>query len=48
MGTDDRPTEEILSNASSPCESDSPTCFIRQSVFKTKESFTQYPSLGKI
>lgn len=40
--------DEILSNTSSPCGSDSPTCFIRQTTFKTKEPFTQYPCLGKI
>jgi len=49
LGTyDSRPTDEILSNTSSPCGSDSPICFIRQSTFKTKEPFTQYPCLGKI
>lgn len=49
LGTDDnRHHDEILSNNSSPCGSDSPTCFIRQSTFKTKETFTQYPCLGKI
>jgi len=49
LGTDDsRPADEILSNTSSPCGSDSPTCFIRQSTFKTKEPLTQYPCLGKI
>jgi len=49
LGTDDsRPADEILSNTSSPCGSDSPTCFIRQSAFKTKEPLTQYPCLGKI
>lgn len=49
IGADDiRPVDEILSNTSSPCESDSPTCFIRQSTFKTKEPFTQYPCLGNI
>lgn len=47
LGTDDsRPADEILSNTSSPCGSDSPMCFIRQSTFKTKEPFTQYPCLG--
>ncbi|XP_060866119.1 FHIP family protein AGAP011705 isoform X2 [Metopolophium dirhodum] len=47
LGTDDsRPADEILSNTSSPCGSDSPTCFIRQSTFKTKEPLTQYPCLG--
>ncbi|CAI6366055.1 unnamed protein product [Macrosiphum euphorbiae] len=47
LGTDDsRPADEILSNTSSPCGSDSPTCFIRQSAFKTKEPLTQYPCLG--
>lgn len=47
LGTDDsRHIDEILSNTSSPCGSDSPTCFIRQSTFKTKEPFTQYPCLG--
>jgi len=40
--------DEILSNTSSPCGSDSPTCFIRQTTIKTKEPFTQYPCLGKI
>jgi len=48
LGSEDRPADEILSNTSSPCGSDSPTCFIRQSTFKTKESFTHYPCLGKI
>lgn len=49
LGTDDNKLiDEMLSNTSSPCGSDSPTCFIRQSIFKTKESFTQYPCLGKI
>lgn len=49
LGTDDsRPADEMLSNNSSPCGSDSPTCFIRQSTFKTKEPFTQYSCLGKI
>lgn len=48
MGTDDRPAEEILSNTSSPCGSDSSNCFIRQSAFKTKEPFSQYPCLGEI
>lgn len=48
LGTDDnRPPDEILSNTSSPCESDSPTCFMRQSTFKPKE-FIQYPCLGMI
>lgn len=48
IGTDDsRPADEISSNTSSPYESDSPTCFMRQSTFKTKEPFTQYPCLGK-
>ncbi|XP_022170542.1 UPF0518 protein GG24907 isoform X1 [Myzus persicae] len=47
LGTDDsRPADEMLSNNSSPCGSDSPTCFIRQSTFKTKEPFTQYSCLG--
>lgn len=49
LGTDDsRPGDEILSNTSSPCGSDSPTCFIRQSAFKTKETFTQYPCIGNV
>lgn len=50
LGNDEscRPADEILSNTSSPCGSDSPTCFIRQTAFKTKEPFTQYPCLGKI
>lgn len=48
LGTDDNRVDEILSNTSSPCGSDSPTCFIRQSTFKTKEPFTHYPCLGKI
>lgn len=49
LGIDDNKLmDEILSNTSSPCGSDSPTCFIRQSTFKTKEPFTQYPYLGKI
>jgi len=50
LGADDsKPVDEILSNTSSPCGSDSSTCFIRQSsTFKTKEPFTQYPCLGKI
>lgn len=44
---DSRLTDEILSNTSSPCGSDSPTCFIQQSAFKSKEPFTtQYPCLG--
>jgi len=48
LGADDsRHADEMLSNTSSPCGSDSPTCFIRQSTFKTKEPFTQYPCLGK-
>ncbi|XP_025192379.1 UPF0518 protein GJ17503 isoform X2 [Melanaphis sacchari] len=48
LGNDEnsRPVDEILSNTSSPCGSDSPTCFMRQATFKTKESFTQYPYLG--
>ncbi|VVC44585.1 Retinoic acid induced 16-like protein,Armadillo-like helical [Cinara cedri] len=49
LGTDDiRPnlTDEMVSNTSSPCGSDSPTCFIRQSTLKTKEQFTHYPCLG--
>ncbi|XP_025425903.1 UPF0518 protein AGAP011705 isoform X2 [Sipha flava] len=47
LGNDDgKPSDDIFSNTSSPCESDSPTCFIRQSAFKTKEPFTQYPCLG--
>ncbi|XP_026809677.1 UPF0518 protein AGAP011705 isoform X2 [Rhopalosiphum maidis] len=48
LGNDEscRPADEILSITSSPCGSDSPTCFIRQTTFKTKESFTQYPCLG--
>lgn len=51
LGNDDcRPNliDEMLSNTSSPCGGDSPTCFIRQSMLKTKEQFTQYPCLGKI
>jgi len=49
LGTDDGKTaDEIFSNTSSPCGSDSSTCFIRQSTFKTKEPFTQYTCLGKI
>ncbi|KAL5239491.1 hypothetical protein ACI65C_006901 [Semiaphis heraclei] len=43
---DSRPADEILSNTSSPCGSNSPTCFIRQSTLKTKEPFTHYPCLG--
>ncbi|XP_008184399.1 UPF0518 protein GJ17503 isoform X2 [Acyrthosiphon pisum] len=47
LGTDDnKAADEILSNTSSPCGSDSPTCFIRQSTFKTKDPLTQYPCLG--
>ncbi|XP_015371085.1 PREDICTED: UPF0518 protein GF15501 isoform X4 [Diuraphis noxia] len=47
LGSEDsRPADEIFSNTSSPCGSDSPTCFIRQSTFKTKEPFTHYPCLG--
>lgn len=37
-----------MSNTSSSCGSNSPTCFIRQSTLKTKEPFTHYPCLGKI
>lgn len=49
LGTDDsRPSDEILSNTFSPCENYSPTYFMRQSTFKTKEPFTQYPCLGSI
>jgi len=50
LGNDEsnKHADEILSNTSSPCGSDSPTCFIRQTTFKTKEPFTQYPCLGKI
>lgn len=48
LGTDDcKPADEILSNNSSPSGSDSLTCFMRQSMFKTKEQLTQYPCLGK-
>jgi len=50
LGNDEnsKHADEILSNTSSPCGSDSPTCFIRQTTFKTKEPFTQYPCLGEI
>lgn len=50
LGTDDnKPVDEILSNVSSPCGSDSPTSCTRQSsAFKPKEPFTQYPYLGEI
>ncbi|XP_050441511.1 FHIP family protein GJ17503 isoform X2 [Adelges cooleyi] len=47
LSTDDcRPTDEMLSNTSSPCGSDSPTFFLRQSMYKTKEPYSQYPYLG--
>ncbi|XP_050519958.1 FHIP family protein GL19323 isoform X2 [Daktulosphaira vitifoliae] len=42
----EKTNDEMLSNSSSLCESDSPTYFIRQSYYKTKESHLQYPYLG--